>query len=153
MKRLILYILILSGLTWAPVERADVGKLAPVELVLLDVRDQTVMLTTDAGDYGEGESVEKALQNMKQCSKSYVYLDTARYLLVTETAQHKLAEVDRYLKDGVKVCIAPADTDLKAAAKYLRTHKDQPTLRQWKAGAQVPAEEPLKNFKKTENNA
>ena len=152
MKRLVLYTLILNGLTWAPVERADVGKLAPVELVMLDVKEQTVVLTTDTGDKGAGETVEEALLDMKGCSRSYVYLDTAAYLLITESGKEKLEEVDRYLKDRVRVCLAPGDTDLKAAAEYLRTHAGQPTLRQWKEGAKVPAEEPLKNFKKTENN-
>ena len=85
MRRLLLYILILSGLTYAPVKRADVGKLAPVEVVMLDSNGFSVVLTTDVGEYGEGESVDLALKKKKKSSKSYVYLDTARYLLVTES--------------------------------------------------------------------
>lgn len=153
MKRLALYILILSGLAYAPVERADVGKLAPVEAVLLDSDGTSVMLSTDMGEYGKGGSVDEALENMKECSKAYVYLDTARYLLVTDSATHHIKDITKHLKQSVKVCIAPFDTDLKAAAKYLRTHSGQPTLRQWKKGAAVPAEEALKNFKKSQNNA
>ncbi len=153
MKRLALYILILSGLTYAPVKRADVGKLAPVEVVMLDSNGSSLMVTTDMGEYGEGESVDQALEAMKKSSKSYVYLDTARYLLVTESGSEYIEDVARHLKDSVRVCMAPYDTDLKEAAKYLKTHNDQPTLLQWKAGAKVPSEEPLKNFKKSENKA
>ena len=136
--RILLYIIILALLFFAPVQAADVGKLQPVELVLLDARQGSVCLYTDTGDAGEGETVTQALQIMKKNASRLIYLDTATCLLVTPAAERYIADVAQYLDGDVRICFAYAETDLEEAAKYLQIHRDQPTIKAWKQGKTVP---------------
>ena len=112
-----------------PVEGTDVGKLLPVELVQLDKMGDTVVISTDAGATGTGETVKAAIRDMEKTAAGIVFLDTADYLLVTESAMEEVESIKEHLKPSVRVCIQHVEMNLKDAAAYLSVHKPEHQLR------------------------
>ena len=129
--RKIIYALIIAALFFVPLTRADIAKLRPVQAFALYMEDNDVVLETDAGDLGRGESVLSALENLKEKTAAVVYLDTAEYLLVAENAVAKVSELAQHMKQSVKVCICDAAGCVKEAIAYLDVHGNLPKLRDW----------------------
>lgn len=130
--RKILYVVILSALFFAPLERLDVAKLLPIQAVAVYMEDGAVILETDTENKGRGDNVENALENLKEITPAVVYLDTAEFLLVSENAVSYINELRDFLKPSVKVCVCEAAGQVKDAAKYLDVHGNLPKLRDWK---------------------
>ena len=88
--RRILYGVILLAAFFAPVERLDVAKLLPVEAVAIYLEEGQVVLETDSEDRGRGDTVQAALENLKQNATKIIYLDTARRAIAAmpEPLQH-----------------------------------------------------------------
>ena len=129
MKEILLYILLLGAALILPVEGTDVGKLLPVELVQLDKMGDTVVISTDAGATGTGETVKAAIRDMEKTAAGIVFLDTADYLLVTESAMEEVESIKEHLKPSVRVCIQRVEMNLKDAAAYLSVHRPEHQLR------------------------
>ena len=129
MKEILLYILLLGAALILPLEGTDVGKLLPVELVQLDKMGDTVVISTDAGATGTGETVKAAIRDMEKTAAGIVFLDTADYLLVTESAVEEVESIKEYLKPSVRVCIQHVEMNLKEAAAYLSVHRPEHQLR------------------------
>ena len=129
MKKILLYILLLGAALILPVEGTDVGKLLPVELVQLDKMGDTVVISTDAGATGTGETVKAAIRDMEKTAAGIVFLDTADYLLVTELAMEEVKSIKEHLKPSVRVCIQHVEMNLKDAAAYLSVHRPEHQLR------------------------
>ena len=129
MKKILLYILLLGAALILPLEGTDVGKLLPVELVQLDKMGDTVVISTDAGATGTGETVKAAIRDMEKTAAGIVFLDTADYLLVTESAMEEVESIKEHLKPSVRVCIQHVEMNLKDAAAYLSVHKPEHQLR------------------------
>lgn len=123
MKKIVLYIFILIGICFLPVQRQDVADLEPVQAVRLSVAPRGIQIETDTGDIGTGKTVVQALQNMKQHSKRIIYLDTAQYLLVTGDTQQYAEQLCAFLKNSVRVCIWNGEGKLADAAQYAKAHK------------------------------
>ena len=123
--------LIITSLCFAPLRRADIAKLSPVQAVAMYMEDNNVVLETDTGDLGRGENVLKALENLKEKTAAVVYLDTAEFLLVAENAISEMGELAQHIKDSVKVCVCEAAGRVKEAAQYLDVHGNLPKLRDW----------------------
>ncbi len=138
MKRLILYALILAVIWIVPTERVDVAQLRPVEVIAIYKTGNTVILATDTEDTGEGNSAVEALSNMRKTSPAIIYLDTAAFLLVGDTAAEEAETIRKELKSSVRLCGVSGKVDLNSAAKYLPVHGKLPTLRSWKAGDYLP---------------
>ena len=138
MKRVVLYILILTGIVLIPVRPSDVGELEPIQAVWLTVENETVTLQTDTQDKGSGATVSEALKNMKLLSEGIVFLDTAQFLLVSENAIDKIAEIEPYLKGSVKVCLWDGEGELCDAAKYMQAHRFGCRLSQWQIEVKLP---------------
>lgn len=139
MKTLICYVLIIAAAISAPVEKADVAKLRPIEVIYIYKDADAVILKTDTEDVGIGTDVETALQDMKLTSPAVIYLDTAEYLLIGDGAQEEAKQLKGILKNSVQLCQAVADVELKEAAKYLPTHGELPDFQEWEAGEELPA--------------
>lgn len=138
MKRLLLYALII-GVVWAvPTEKADVAKLRPVEVIAIYKSGDEVLMMTDTEDVGTGRTAEEALKNMRSTSPAVIYLDTAEYLLVENTAVGEVEALRSELKAAVRLCGVPGPMDLKNAAQYLPVHGDLPALRNWRTGDLLP---------------
>ena len=129
--RMVLYLVILGLLFLAPLERADIAKLLPIEAVAVYVENGEVVLETDTQDRGRGTDVANALQVLKDTTPAVVYLDTAEFLLVSKDAVGYVEQLNNYLKPSVKVCICEASGRVKEAVKYLEVHGNLPKLRDW----------------------
>ena len=135
--RILLYIVILASLLFAPIKGLDVAHLEPVEVVWIYEDDGMIFLTTDTGALGAGEDVLSALCDLEARTSGVVYLDTAKYLLVEESAQGEVEALRSRLNGTVRLCLAKAP-DMEIAAKFLETHSDLPLLREWNMGEELP---------------
>ena len=129
--RKLLYIVILGLVFLAPVKRLDVAKLEPVQTVAVSREADAVMLQTDTGSTGRGETVAQAYRDLEENTPGVIYLDTAQYLLVAENAVDCVDALAQYLKPSVRVSSYSGEIDLKNAAKYLSVHSDLPKLKNW----------------------
>jgi len=107
----------------APVQRLDVAKLQPVEAVAIYEEQDLIVLETDTESVGKGQTVQQALENLKQNTAAVVYLDTANYLLVTEAAEPYAKELMVYLKPSVRIA-KYSGGNVKEEAKYLDAHAE-----------------------------
>lgn len=137
MRNTALYIVLLAAALLVPAERTDLGKLKPVETVLLYESDGFITVRTDTEDEGSGDTLEKAIQNMKQTASGVIYLDTADYLLVMEGAQVWIPELRGILKENVRICKAEGQVDVLLAASYLSVHKPKWTMETWESQAEL----------------
>ncbi len=138
MKRFVLYALILALVWVTPIERVDIGKLRPVEVIAVYKSGNTVVLATDTEDLGIGRNAEEALEDMRSTSPAVIYLDTAEYLLIAEDAEEEAETLRDELKKSVRLCGVSGKVDLKNAAKFLPVHGKLPSLRNWKAEDTLP---------------
>ena len=130
--RRVLYIVILTALTLAPVKRLNVADLEPVQTVAIYTKQDVVVLETDTENKGVGANIEEALKDLKENTPGVIYLDTAQYLLVAKNAEGYLNALKDYLSPSVKVVIWDEKGSVKSAAKYLRIRKDLPKLKSLK---------------------
>lgn len=126
-----LYIIILLMLFVAPLERLDVAKLLPVQAVAVYTEGDAVVLETDTENKGKGASIADALADLKENTPAVVYLDTAEFLMVSESAVSQVEEMKNYFKPTVKVCVCDAAGKVKDTAKYLDVHRKLPKLKDW----------------------
>ena len=131
MKRGILYLAVLSIVLLYPTERTDLGKLKPVEVVLIYEDRGQVVLETDTQDRGSGATPQQALVDMKAGASGVIYMDTADFLLVGRGAERWVEDMRDLLKEDVWICNTELKTDLQTAASYLRMHKPEWTLGTW----------------------
>lgn len=129
--RRILYAAILLSLLFVPVDKLDVAKLLPVESVAVYLESGEVVLKTNTENAGRGVSVSAALENLKEVTPAVVYLDTAKYLLVSEDATAYVDDLRQYLKPSVGVAVCDAKNMIKDAARYFGTHGGTVELRHW----------------------
>ncbi len=129
MKRRFAYAVLLLTALAVPVEGTDIGKLRPVELVMVQMQNHQVVLRTDTGDIGQGGTAEEAYQNLRDTTSGVVYLDTADYLLISPGAWEEAAKLKAYLDGTVKVCEAENRVEPELAAEYLGAHPPKTRLR------------------------
>ncbi len=127
----LLYLLVLGAVFLVPTERSDVGKLQPIEVVCVSAEGDSVIIETDTGDLGKGQSVDEALADLKRTTAGIVYLDTAEYLLVRDGAQDLIADLGKYLHKKVRLCMVEGDGELADAAAFLDVHNPEQTMRDY----------------------
>lgn len=138
MKRIIIYLLILVALLFVPVQDNDIGKLQPVEVVQVFRQGELVIIRTDTDDMGVGTSAELALQNLKDTTPGYIYLDTAEYLLLNKDASGDVEELRPILRKSLQLCYAETEVDLQLAARFLPAHGKFSQLKRWNQGDDLP---------------
>ena len=138
MKRILIYVLILVALLFVPVKDNDIGKLQPVEVVQVYRQGSQVVIRTDTDDIGVGTTAQLALQNLKDTTPGYIYLDTAEYLLLNKDATKDIEELRPVLRKSLQLCFAENEVDLQLAAKFLPAHGKFPQLKRWKQGKDLP---------------
>lgn len=129
MKKILIYMLLLGAAVLMPIQGEDVGKLLPVEVVGIYKTEDTVVLVTDVEATGEGDTVEAAIKNMKATTSGIIFLDTADYLLIDETAKEEAVALSEYLKPAVRVAVTEGSIDLKEAASFLSVHKPETKMK------------------------
>lgn len=138
MKRILCYIAIMAVVVAWPVERLDVGKLRPVQVVSVRKQDDWVVIETNTEDIGIGGTARQALRNLEDTTSGVIYLDTAEYLLLSEDAEEEVETLRNALKPGVGMCFIKEKVDLKEAAVFLAAHGELPKLKAWKMGQELP---------------
>lgn len=133
MKHWVIYIVLTAAVVLTgslPFANHDVGKLVPVDVLAVSVWGEQVVLKTDVGDSGRGESWQEALENLKATAPGTVFLGTAGYLLLDDSAMELLPELleQRSLNPGCALCRAPWGMDLEGAGKYLGAHEPEVNL-------------------------
>lgn len=138
MKRMILYVLIIAAVFVLPVKPTETENLEPIQAVWLCLDNENIILQTDTENQGIGKSVAESLENMKLHSDRLVYLDTAQFLLVSENAVDRIAEIEPYLKGSVKICLWDGTGEIAEASRYMQTHKIGSRLSCWQPETKLP---------------
>ena len=120
--KIMLYITLAVLALAAPVKRADVGKLRPVEVVSIAEAEGEYIVRTDTGDRGSGRTLREAVADLRETAPGIVYLDTAEYLLL-ESPIEDMAYLKEILKPCVRVCGAESGIPLEESGRYLDVHR------------------------------
>ena len=116
-----------------PLKKLDIAKLQPVEGVALYKEGQRVVLETDTGSRGVGETALEALNDMKEKATSVIYLDTAEFLFVEEGMERFAEELRPLFNKAVRVgkYLGMKAEELVA---YYEIHGKLPKLESWNRG-------------------
>lgn len=125
----LLYICILLAAVLVPDKGMDVGKLIPVEVVMISEDRGSITLHTDTGDSGIGNTLDAAISDLKAGASGVIYLDTAEYLLLENGMENQLNAIGRHLKGVVRLCHASEGISLEAVADFLSVHRPEVTLK------------------------
>lgn len=137
MRRWIIYgAAVALALLLAPEPRTDVGELLPVELLYVYKEGDALCVETDTGDFGTGESLNKALEDLKGTAPGTVFLDTVDYVIVTGQTIELLPQLWERLRPAAQVCLG-LGADAGAAA-FLGAHEPGVTLNDIRSGRRVP---------------
>lgn len=132
MKRWIIVGLMFAALLLSPSRGTEVSELLPVELLYICESEGQILVRTDTGHAGAGDTLETALADLKAVAPGRVFLETADYLIVTEETQHLLPQLWEILRPATEVCLGiGADAD---AAEFLSVHKPNVTLNDLRGG-------------------
>ena len=131
-------ILLIGAAAWLmsrlPHPAVDIGKLEPVEVVLLTATDEGIRLETDTGAWGEGATLKAAVAALKQADSEEVFLDTAEKVLIRGNMTDYWQEIWIQFRPAAQVCLVRDNVDLREAAEYLTMHPTGLTLGKLRAG-------------------
>ena len=130
--RKLLYVLILALLPLAPVQRLDVAKLEPVQTVAVSAENGQVIIQTDTDNKGVGTDVHEALKDLRTNTPGVIYLDTAEYLLVTESAIDLMEQLGGYFHSSVRVSLWDGQGSVEEASKYLSVREAGAKISHWR---------------------
>ena len=137
----------LAALFFVPLQRVEIASLKPIQAVWMYRENGNVILETDTDDKGSGATVADALVDMKNVSPGIVYLDTAQYLFISETAIEDVRAVQPHLKNSVRLCIWSGQGELKSAVEYADSHEIGIKIREWEGVGKLPELPPVKKEK------
>ena len=138
MKRILLYLGILAAVCWAGKPGTDIGMLIPVETVFIQKLENEIVIETDSGDRGAGATMKQAAEDLKEKAQGFIYLDTADYLILNREAEALLYQLQRNQKQEVALCETEGRIDVEEITPFLRAHKPQLRLSDWRAGMTLP---------------
>ena len=136
--KLLIETVILLTVILLPLKGTDVGKLIPVEVLMIEENGVTVTVRTDTGDQGEGSDLEAALRNLEETAPGIIYLDTAEYVLLEQGTQINVKQVQLFLKERVRICRAEEGIPLDGIADFLSVHEPGVKLGEWKNSSEIP---------------
>ena len=137
MKKWLPYLLILiavSLLGYGGFGGEDLGKLYPVQTLMLSADQEGVRLLTDGGQQGKGMDALSALEDLKATAAAQVFLDTADYLLLEPGVECYLPQLQQFLRPGCNVCYVSGPVQLQEVSGFLEHHPPVLTLTQYAAG-------------------
>ena len=138
-----LYALILVSLLLIPLERVDIANLEPIQAVWMYLENGNIVLLTDTEDKGCGVTVESAMSDMREKSRGIVYLDTAQFLFVADSAQKDISAIGSLVKGSIRLCKWEGQGDIKDAVKYADSHNIGVKLNKWEDLGRLPELPPL----------
>ena len=138
MKRILIYIVILTLTVAAPAKPVNIGELIPVRAIGVWMEGKQIRIETDTGNEGMGETAAQALCDLKETASGIIYLDKVEYLILTEQTLDAAEELRGVLNNVVELCVTQYPVDLAEAAKYLEAHGALPELKTWSQGEKLP---------------
>ena len=112
----------------------DIGKLQPVQTVCLTRQNGVVILRTDTGDAGAGETLTAAVENMRSAAVGEIFLETADYLLLAPGCQDLLPEAMDLLRPSCGLCLMEGEPDMEKLGQFLQLHAPDATLMRYRTG-------------------
>ena len=137
MKRLLWAVVIIAAVWGVPRlshPAVDIGKLEPVEAVLLVGTETNITIQTNSGAEGTGRTLAKAIRDLRNSTGKEIYLDTTNKILVAGEMDGYWEELLITFRPSCKICEVNAKIDLKRAAEYLSVHKPEMTLNRMRSG-------------------
>lgn len=137
MKKMILYagaIAVIGFAGMLPFRGTDVGRLHPVEVLVVSAFEEKIIVETDTQLRGTGETIIQAIENLKLTSAGEIFLDTANYVLVTAEAKPLLGELYTVLRPACQVYEFSGTGKWDNVAKYLESHSSNVTLLSYRQG-------------------
>ncbi len=137
MKRWLWYAVLIGAVALLGGERSagmDVAKLQPIQTVRVTCENSLVVIETDTGDMGAGDSIKDALSNMKETASAEIFLDTAEYLLVSENCEDLIPALMNYLRPSCCLCFETGEGKLETVGAFLEIHDPKATLKDYRAG-------------------
>lgn len=130
MRRKRCYLLVFLMATFLPRQRIELRALIPIEVIRVQTEQGNVMVWTDSGHTGTGETLQDAFYNVEDNAEGIIYWKSARYLIVNQQGLEVLDEVKPFVRSMIKVCWDTGDLSMETAAAYLTAHNMGVTLRQ-----------------------
>lgn len=112
----------------------DVGKLEPVETVLLRIGENEIVVYTDTGAAGNGRTLKEAWEELRSTAGAEVFPDTASKLLIWGDPAVCRKEILEMFRPSCLVCRAEGWIDPESATRYLSVHKPRLNLNRLRAG-------------------
>lgn len=137
MKHWMIYLIMVLAIVMTgqlPFQGHDVGTLRPVEVVLAQLENGKICLSTDTGDKGSGDTWQEALDDMKERAPGSIFLGTAGFLLIAD--RQILPEImkQNLFNPSCGICYVEDSVDLTDAGNYLRAHEPEANLRLLRTG-------------------
>ena len=126
-------ILLITALGWLPFQGTDVATLEPAEALYVSLEAEQVLIETDGGWFGRGETVDGAVKDLKESAPGQVFLQTVDYLMLQKGSEGVLPALYAHLRSGCSVCLVEEKLDLEKASAYLRAHRPALTLQHYRA--------------------
>lgn len=137
MKRWLWYIgiiVVVAAISGKASNGMDIAKLQPVQVVRVTCPEGQVLIETDTGDWGRGETLKDALKDMKAAASREVFLDTADYLIVSQDCVDLLPAMMKQLRPSCAVCMEEGEADMTQVGVFLQQHAPDVTLMEYRAG-------------------
>ncbi len=138
MKRILIYIVILTLTVVAPAKPVNIGELIPVRVIGVWMEGKQIRIETDTGNEGIGETAAQALCDLKETASGIIYLDKVEYLILSEQTLDAAEELRGGLNNAVELCVTQYPVDLTETAQYLQVHGHLPKLKSWSKGEELP---------------
>ena len=138
MKRILIYIAILTLTVAAPAKPVNIGELIPVRAIGVWMEGKQIRIETDTGNEGIGETAAQALCDLKETASGILYLDKVEYLILSEQTLDAAEELRGGLNNAVELCVTQYPVDLTETAQYLQVHGQLPKLKNWSKGEELP---------------
>ena len=109
----------------------DAAALVPVQALVIDAKDGTVLVTTDTGDVGRGGNLDAALSDLQSGCAGALFTQTAEHVIVTSRAWYLAPQVcvSRQLRPAAKLYRAMEEVKKpEEALRFLQAHPGSLTL-------------------------
>ena len=122
-----------------PQRGTEVGKLLPVETLLIEKQAGQYRVSTDTGNTARGDSLEKAVDALRAEAPGILFLDTADYVLLAGAAEGCMEKLPDYVRPGTRVYKMEGTAELSEIGGFLKNHgPNAPLYRLQKGELQLP---------------
>lgn len=138
MKRWLSMVIVISVFALLPSQGVELGMMRPAEALQIRSKENGVIVATDLGDKGVGDTLDEAIDNLVESSTGKVYLDTVQFLILDKASQAMTDEIKTFLRPSVNVCSTEESADLERVCAYLRAHRLNMKLEDIRGNTKLP---------------